>query len=287
MSHRALLWRAVNAEILDAVQRGVASRRGVRIVIDGARGVGKSAACIQLLQALVRPSPERPVVLYVGALARLTGGYFPYEKSSRSLGMYDQPKVAAQLLQMMASLNASAPFSKEIERVLADASGDAVGLLGSIFQGLASLDVGGGAPAVVVIVDELDALYAPTGYNDVDGRALAVEGLTVARMLKDLIEGPAGRGGNVSVVGATCRSNPALVDTTLDAANGAQLGYKWIDMPLMERGEVQRILEYYREIGHLFVDAVAPSFAEKVRFVSGGNAGKILAAVNYDAIYKK
>lgn len=137
------------------------------------------------------------------------------------------------------------------------------------------------ATPLVIIADEVNALFAPTGYRDAQGKPLTVEDLTVPRLIKTIIHNS-----QVILLAATCRSNPTLVQSTLEKA--ADLNASPISLPYFGVEETMALLRYYEALGHLpRQGGIDLQYAQRMNFVTGGCPQHLLAYSAYEAIYRR
>lgn len=262
----------------------------MRVVLDGPVGTGKSATLLQILDAsLPTATTGQRVIIYVPRLASWTAGYYPYRVSERTPSDYDQPDLALALLEATVALNpALLPFAGLLAEARKSPS-HAVPAMEQMLKDFARL-----SQPKLLLLDNLNALYAPTGYRTVDSAPLDIDRLSVPRALRDLVSNPA-----VSLIGANSYSNPALAASALQRDSQAQAGpemrtssvpfvpsARWETLSYFSPTEVQTILEYYHALGHVFAP-LTRTYAHKIHFLSGGSGTKILSALNYDSVYKK
>lgn len=272
----AYLWRQSTQELLQRLTLDEEETGGaVRILLQGPMGVGKTTSLLQLADYLWQHrswTNGAEVIVYFPTLARWTAGYYPYLQSRADPAVYDQPELALEIMKQIAKSNAHLALEGLIAQAVADPS-QASNLLQSRF--LASLR--SASSRLVILADEINALYAPTGYFDVESKGLSVERMSVVRAMREFIE-------DSSQVLVAAESNaPSFSKHPVPVATlqcePQRLGY-------LSTGEVKSLLEYYRKIGHVVGD-VDSAYAEKIRFVSGGTVHRILPAAHYDAVYQR
>lgn len=265
LNHRALLWRRHCSELAERLR----AEPEQRILLDGPTGTGKSATLLQLADYLVktRKSDSKEMVIYLGRVGRWTAGYYPYQQSKTNPAEYLQPELATDIMRLLTiSVHDTSPPSEANPEAAIDNLQRMLGLLA------------GDKERVLLLIDDLDALFAPTGYHDVDGNPLSVERMPVLRMMRSLFLDT-----KATIIAAHCRSNPALVDSRL---NGTIFKASVERLSYFTAAEVQSVLDYYKALGHV-PQEVSPKFAQKIHFVSGGSAGKILPAAHYDSVYQR
>lgn len=131
----------------------------------------------------------------------------------------------------------------------------------------------------ILLVDEINALYAPTAYRSVDGEPLGIAHLSVLKAMRSFFERPSE---HTLLLGALCH-DPGLQKYIIPRR--ALATTQTIRLNYLTRVEVKHLLAYYRAMGHVLQDVDSEDFAEKIRFVSGGAGDKILSATAYDGVY--
>ncbi|PJF20066.1 hypothetical protein PSACC_00106 [Paramicrosporidium saccamoebae] len=205
-------------------------------------------------------------------MSRWIAGYYPYYLHNQTQE-YDQPELALEVLKYASKLNPGL----ELEGALAECSKDpkcARLHLAELFKRLDNSE-----SRVFIFTDEVNALYSPLAYRDVDSKPLQMERMPVLKMLKELIQNPRHK-----LVAALCNDNPQLslfdLRSELKASSVETLEY-------FNDHEVYSVLKYYQSLGHVSNEPFDSRFARKIRFVSGGCGSKILPAVYYNSVYQK
>ena len=247
----------------------------VRLLLDGPVGSGKSVTLLQLSDYLLRSrrKDSKEFIIYSSRLSRWTAGYYPYQQNEGNPQEYDQSQLAIEIMKQIAVCNHELPT---INDMISQAEENSVFAIQNLKQILEIISTSQGQ--TFILVDELNALFAPTGYRDINSQPLSIERLPVLKMMRDFYLNP-----KFTLIGAFCHSNPALVDSKL---NGTLLEASVESLPYFSDNEVFCLLEYYKSLGQL-TQKVSPKYAQKIRFISGGSGGKILPATHYDVVYQR
>lgn len=245
-----------------------------RLLLDGPIGSGKSATLLQLSDYLLRGQRKDSgkIIIYSSRLSRWTAGYYPYQQNKVNLEEYDQLQLALEIMKQIAICNHDLPITELISQ--AEENADLV--IQNLKQILELITAN--QAQTFILVDELDALFAPTGYRDINGQPLSIERLSVLKLMRDFYSNP-----KFILIGAFCRSNPALIDSKI---NGTLLKASIERLSYFSDDEIFHLLEYYKSLGQI-TQKVSSNYARKIRFVSGGSGSKILPATHYDVVYQR
>jgi hypothetical protein len=205
-------------------------------------------------------------------MSRWIAGYYPYYFNSQTRE-YEQPELALEILQHVSKLNPGLG----LEVAVADCSKDSKNAQSYLAELVQRLD--NSESRVFIFADEINALYSPLAYRDIDSRPLQIERMPVLKMLKELIQDPRHK-----LAAALCNDNPQIglfdLSSEVKASSVETLEY-------FNEHEVYSMLKYYQSLGHVSAKPFDSRFARKIRFVSGGCGNKILSAVYYDSVYQK
>ncbi len=207
-------------------------------------------------------------------LRRWTAGYYPYRQSGHAAKLYDQPELALEIIQQILALNPS--LHSSLGPDYADSAKANPALAPQLLtKCLASIQ----EQPCILLVDEINALYAPTAYRSVEGEPLGVAHLPVLQTMRSFFERPSE---HTLLLGALCH-DPGLQKfmippRALSTTQTTRLDY-------LSRAEVKSLLAYYHSTGHVLQDVNSDDFAEKIRFISGGAGDKVLSAATYDGVY--
>ncbi|KAL7747961.1 hypothetical protein RI367_006709 [Sorochytrium milnesiophthora] len=280
--YQALLLRQTTIDVAAQVQE---KRRP--IIIDGAGGVGKSAA---LLQIVSHAQQAGWFVVYVPNAVQLTEGRYPYRKDSTS-ELYEQPQLAVELLTAVRDLNGS--LCDKITTGQSYQFGDVKVASGSKLTALINagtkdaeiatpvwaavlkeLSASKSVP-VLVAVDQVNALFAATMYKDTASQRLMGTSLSVAHHLAGCFSGQT-KLANGTAVGATSK-----LDTFAQPVSGIRSHVAKdslvVDLRPYTRDEASSLMQYYRASRMLFSEP-NDSLLNKCMLLSAGNGRKFYYA---------
>lgn len=245
-----------------------------------------------LFRELLAVKCPKARILYLPRMSRWTAGYYSYlpgkhesdagasasSEETSSSRAFVQPDLAWDLLHWNST---SLSMTSSGESALPGDRQLALDLLQKTLLELTVESTASSGRPLVIIADEINALFAPTGYRDAQGVPLRVEDLVVPRLIKGLISNP-----QVILLAATCRSNPALAQSTLEGAT--DLNASLISLPYFGVEETMALLQYYESIGHLpRQGGIDLKYAQRMTFVTGGCPQHLLAYSAYEAIYRR
>ena len=250
-----------------------------RVIIDGSNGSGKSVLLMQIYSATkesIKNDPKK-MIIYAPNVNKWTTGYFAYypiEKDGKIIG-YKQPELAMEILKLLMICNPVEKLPEDLAEELNEAKLDvynrAIPLYEKTMKQLAN------EKEIYVFLDGVNGLIdenSLTGYNDREGNALPLKDLPLcSEWFCNKSEG------NVRVIGALTRSNPALPLVT--SAN-----FKTVNVPNYSTEELKQVLQLYSQLGHCSSNKSDQFIAFKA-FVSGSNGRKLYKSCEYDSIYYK
>lgn len=267
------MWRNATQLLLERIS---CVEKLERLVLMGPVGVGKTTTMLQLADYLVQGrgnTDKIDTVVYFPRVARWSAGYYPYSPSPLDSSMYDQPDLAIEIMKQIANTNLHLPLAELIAQAEADPL-QALDILKNRFLGQIQSSSSG---RLFIFVDEINALYAPTGYFDVTSKELPVEKLSVLAAVRDFIENSK----SVLVAAESNAPNFSKFMLPVEAFSGEP-----VRLDYFSTLEVQGLLNYYHQIGQVNM-GINSAYAEKIRFVSGGAAHRILSAAHYDSVYQR
>lgn len=264
-----LVWRS---EVMN--QLAQASQKSSHLILDGSRGVGKSALLLQLFVSLQETYKNEPnkLLLFAPDAAKWTTGFFSYYPVENSAS-FEQPDLALEILKLLLWSNPGKELPFTLEQVK-EAAKDPLSLAGPLYNRVfAELKASG--KHLTVLVDGVNGLLAEdskTGYFDPNGQALPLSSFPLCRDFSKQAD---------VFIGALTRSNPLLPSASIPKSNFASF-----KVPKYSDSELQSVLEMYKRLGHLTASSgLTEQFVALKAFISGRNARLLFKSCEYDAIY--
>lgn len=247
-----------------------------RTILDGPVGSGKSATLLLILNHLICARKENAesnnydVLLYFPRMSRWIAGYYPYYHVNT---VYEQPELAKDILKLTRLLNPHLLASGQPPREAS--TSDTENVITDLSELLGELS----RRKVLILADEVNALFSPLSYRDVDSKQLSFDRMPVLQLIRDFILDH-----RHSLLGATCNSKPEL--SILDLKGPLQLNHEE-KLTYFNAKEIRPLLSYYQSLGHVAGNPINDRYAQKIQFVSGGCGNKILPALQYDQVYQR
>lgn len=261
-----LVWRS---DVMN--QLAQASQKSSQLILDGSRGVGKSAILLQLFVSLQEAYKNEPnkLLLFAPDASKWTTGFFSYYPVENG-NTFEQPDLALEILKLLHLSNPGKEMPFTLEQVK-EAAKDPLTLASPLYNRVFA-ELKSSGKHLTILADGVNGLISEeslTGYFDPNGKALPLASFPLCRDFSKQAD---------VFIGALTRSNPLL-----PAANAPESSFK---IHQYSDAELQTVLEMYKRLGHLTTSTgLTDQFVALKAFVSGRNARLLFKSCEYDAIY--
>lgn len=239
--------------------RSLPKFEGKSLLLDGSSGVGKSIALLQMVSLMLQ---AKTPVLYVPELIRWTDGYYAYYPTSDGTTMYEQPELATEVLDHYRRLNELSSNS---------VTGNPTKALHELMHD----------PRVILVVDQVNALYKDTMYKDAKSEPIPIRQMRILSALKDAVE-------TRPCIMATSFGPPRL----RDISTPKQSTSKSTRLQPISESEAKALLNYYAQLNIIHplypVDtAHGEQYVKKKLCLSDGIMGELWKACQFEHLYSR
>jgi len=267
LNTNGLLLRRSTKDLWTSIMEGVKQS----VLLEGPKGIGKSSTLLQLTCSALASETPKFLVIYAPSMARWTAGYYPYYQSRESKSVFDQPELAQEILTTFHFMNKNLP--EDIVAILENGKADPIAGLSQLMMHM----VDQSSHRVLLVLDQVNALYCTTQYRNQQSSPLTSENFSVLSLFKTAIQDE-----KFAVVAATCNVDPMLISPNYDASAERLFDNKY-ELEPFTKEEVSALLAHFRELGHSH--RTGSKFDQLIRFVSGGIPANISKACSYETIY--